>query len=325
MVTLKDVARETGFSIKTISRVVNQEKGVSPATQQIIGEAINRLGYTPHFQAMSLKSGRSRLVGVITGPLGLSVKTRKLFAIQRGLEREGIKSLLSCTDLSKAGGEEELLPFLGAIDGVICLNPPGENGYVPLLEKWGKAVLYVDGRSVHFPSIEIDRERGVLDAFSQLQSQYHRFIYFNGMGGKEEDSRLLGFRKFIDHLGDNKSGVVINGVKNDYTGGYHLGLEYDFCERKGQRTLVLCTNDQMAFGLLKSLYERKISVPESVGVLGFDGDDYGRFGYKSLATISQPVEEMGKLAVEILLNMLSGAKYGMRYTVQTEFTAGESA
>jgi DNA-binding LacI/PurR family transcriptional regulator len=300
MVTIKDIAKETNFSFKTVSRVINKEKGVSPLTKSIIEEAVIRLGYVMNPMAGSLKSGKTGMVGILSGSLNPSVKTAKLYAIQQGLERAGMQSLLSCLDLADREACENLSSFLRLVDGVIILNPPQKNHFEEIIKKNTKPILYVDGSSTIFPSIMINREWGVLDAFNQLQTKYNHFIYFNGMSAIQNDSRLVGYKKFTTSLNEPKTWQIIPIEGNNFRSGYSEGHKQMVALRKSEGTLILCTNDQMAFGLLKALYEHDISVPEHVGVLGFDGDEYGTYGFHSLATIKQPVEELGNLAVKVM-------------------------
>lgn len=322
--TIKDIARETGFSFKTVSRALNGEKGVSEKSATIIKKKAGDLGYVANSLAGSLKSGKTGLIGILTGPLGLGIKSKKLYAIQRELEDLGKKSLLSCSDLNPSSLSDSLPAFFSLVDAVIVLQPPDDPGLFTLLNQFNKPILLVDGFSDGMPSLTIDRERGVLEALSRLHNNYDRFIYLNSLPDRFYDGRYKGFRQFTSALDSTKESFIKKARGVTYEDGRLEGHLLDDSLFQGKRTLILCTNDQMAMGLMKGLYERGISVPEQAGVIGFDGDDYGPFLYKSLATVKQPVEELGVMAGEILENLLRGTAKRMVYSLTTRFVPGES-
>ncbi len=322
MVTIKDIARETGYSFKTVSRALNGEKGVSENTSRLILEKSESLGYVANTLAGSLKSGKTGLIGILTGQLGLGIKSSKLYAIQRELERSGKKSLLSCTDLEPEKLRETLPPLMSLVDGVIVLQPPNSASLNALLKGYGKPILLVDGYSRDLPSLTIDRERGVLEALSQLHSSYDTFLYLNSLPGRKEDGRYKGFVKFTSGLDPAKGSHIIPIEGFTFEEGYHLAIGMGNLDRG--RTLILCTNDQIAMGVMKAFYERNIPVPARAGIIGFDGDAYGPYIYRSLATVKQPVDELGKMTVEIMENLLRGTARRREFSLTTRFVPGES-
>jgi LacI family transcriptional regulator len=322
--TIKDIARETGFSFKTVSRALNGEKGVSEKSAMLIKKKAHDLGYVANSLAGSLKSGKTGLIGILTGPLGLDIKSKKLYAIQRELENLGKKSLLSCSDLDRVSLSETLPAFFSLVDGVIVLQPPNDPGLFSLLKQFAKPILLVDGFSDGIPSLTIDRERGVLEALSRLHNGYERFMYLNSLPGRFDDGRYRGFNQFTSAPEFSKEKIVKTVRGETFEDGRQEGHQLDDSLFKERRTLIFCTNDQLALGLMKGLCERGINVPGQVGVIGFNGDDYGPYLYKSLATVKQPVEELGLMTGEILENLLRGTAKRKVYSLTTRFVPGES-
>ncbi len=324
MITIKDIAEKTGFSYKTVSRALNGEKGVSEKSALLIKNTADEMGYVANPFAGGLKTGKTGLIGILTGRLGVGIKTDKLYAIQKSLEATGKRSILSCSDLTEASLKEALPSLLSLSEALVVLQPPDNEDLFRLLKGIEKPVLLVDGYSEGLPSLTIDREKGVLEALSLLHNRYDHFLYLNSMPGKTQDGRYKGFIRFTGGLSSEKSWEITPCVGDSFNNGYEGGKLIAPTLNREKRSLILCTNDKMAFGLMKAFYESGIDVPAQAGIIGFDGDRYGPFGYKSLATVKQPVDELGQMTVEILENLLRGTALRKEFPLTTQFVQGDS-
>ena len=324
MATIKDIALYTGFSFKTVSRALKGEKGVSEQSASRILKAAEELGYVANPFAGSLKSGKTGLIGILTGKLDMGIKTEKLYSIQKALSETGKQSLLSCSDLNISTLQKNLPSLLSLTDALVVLQPPHKKEIFNLLRKIGKPVLLVDGYSPGLPSLMIDRAKGVLEALSRLHALYDHFIYLNSMGSRINDGRYKGFTEFARGLNGSKTWEIITAGGVDFFHGYRHGKTLSPHMEKEKRTLIFCTNDQMAFGVMKAFYEDGVPVPDQAGIVGFDGDRYGPYGYRSLATVKQPVDELGRMTAEILENILRGTALRNEFSLTTQFVQGDS-
>ncbi len=304
--TIVDVAREAGVSHSTVSRVLNGRPSIKPETRTRVLAALERLGYAPNLSARSLAGGRLGVVGIVVLDLESSYITQVVRGVDAALADAGW-DLMLCTTHRREQRETSYVSRLsvGLVDGLLVLLPKRSDEYAEDLASRSFPFVLVDhSGSPLANSIVAANHTGGVQAIEHLASLGHRRI---GVitGDLDTDAgrdRLEGSRSAIERLDlDTDPALVVDG---DFLedGGYDgtkvlLGLEYP-------PTALLTGSDTAAFGALRAIADAGLVVPGDISVIGFDDIPEAALATPQLTTVRQPLVEMGRRAVEMLLAVI---------------------
>ena len=317
-VTIKDVAKEAGVSIATVSRIVNKQSGYGKATEMNVLAAIERLGYTPNALARGLVGRETKTIGVIMPKVSGLFSAKLLEGIEKKARSMGLSVFVSHTHVNEEHALKDLEVFKEKqVDGVIYisdeLTPPQED----LLMNMKIPVILVATRSmrVNFPFIKVDDEQAMYDGTTYLIEQGHREIAF--IGGENADAiagipRDRGFRKAMENakLSVNES-LIYYG---DYQFESGVAGMHAFLASGDPFTAVATVSDEAAIGVLSACWATGLSVPEDVSVMGYDNTKAAVMAIPPLTTISQPLGDMGIKAVEQLVKLKEHEDYQFMLT-----------
>lgn len=304
-IKLSDIAKETGFSVNTVSRVLRNDKKISEETSFLIQNKARELGYIPNALASGMRNSKSNIIGVISVDSSNTFFSSVIKGIEYCASKNGYHILLANTELSADKENEIIKMFLThKVAGIISIplfnnsierKELYKNLSVPyifagrylegfenhsilhsdynsqkeivnkLIKSGNKKILYIEGPDN--ASNTIVRKQGVLDAFEENNLKLSKEYIFSSSG----------------HIEDGYA--IINRA-------LHLGLEF---------SAVVCFNDLIAMGVLKSLYENNFKVPKDIEVFGFDNIYSSQFLQPSLSTVDVPKFRLGKLAMEELI------------------------
>lgn len=310
MITIKDVAKEAGVSIATVSRVLNNSPKVSEETKRKVLEAIQRLGYSPSVIARSLAK-KTLKTNVIS--IAVPFFTRDFFVeVLRGINNVISKSEYSIHlyNIEKIEDKEKVFSkeVFSRCDGMIMVSFNIQKKEADFLKEVRKPVVLVDSFHPDFPSVYVDNKKGAYMAVKYLITTGRRNIAF--VSGAIHDS--LGFmascRRYEGLLEALKeAGLDFNPRLHVQTGfslekGYRAGKT--LLERGIPFDAVFCTSDIQAIGVMSALVENGLKIPEDVAIIGFD--DIADARYLGLSTVRQPMLEMGEVGAKILLDLLLG-------------------
>lgn len=309
--TINDVARLSGVSKRTVSRVINSSPKVGKATRLKIQKVIDDLGYSPNTQARGLASSRSYLLGLIyDNPNVLYIDE-----VQRGVlstcREFGYELVVHPCDMHAETLTHEAVSFANRskLDGVIIMPPVSENN--DLATALGKAnVNYVRLASIDLDSAEhvvISDERSAAVAMAEyLVGLGHRRIgYITGPKGWESTrERLEGFCDGLEKHGCKQSGDMI--ARGAYT--FESGMESTrlLLANPEPPTAIFASNDEMAVGAINAAGEMGMKVPDDVSIAGFDDSILASRIRPTLTTIRRPVREMARLATTKLIAVIDG-------------------
>ncbi len=304
--TIKDVARESGVNISTVSRALNNGYGVSPETREHVLAIAGRLNYRPNRVARGLVTGRSHSLGLI-----LSDIRNPFFAdVARGAEdaaRAGNCDLVLCNSDLDAGKQMQYVRSLleKRVDGILMNS-------VTALSREQQAQLAASGVPIvllnrpetnrGFSTVCADNEAGgALAARYLLDLGHHKIAHLTGpkQHGNLSD-RTRGFVRTLRTAKSRVQPVVLHGAFT-FRGGAELAAK--LLEEHPEVTAVFAANDVMAFGVVRAALDRGLRIPEDLSLIGFDNIEFSSVMYPPLTTIHQPKYEMGKAAVEILLRL----------------------
>ena len=315
MVTIRDVAKLAGVSESTVSRVLSGSElaiRISDATRQRVLRVAEEMSYRPNPSARALRGKRTNLLGLIVREIDDPFFAQLIEVVSSVAKQKGYDLILG---YAKSDVEEALI-LSDALDprycdGLLLLGELGNTrDYHSYLAKIGRAhrlVTLCSGsqeRPGPSPSIRVDNRKGTLMALEYLASLGHRQIAF------VDGSRLgdLGERRetYCEFMGERFGGVpdgYVQSGSNSYEGGYQAteGL----LSLDSPPTAVLAADDTLAVGVLRAASEMGHEVPRDLSVVGFDDVKIAAYLQPALTTVRQPVEDMGKKAVELLLQLLT--------------------
>lgn len=304
-VTIMTVAAEAGVSMKTVSRVLNNEAHVRPGTREKVMEAVRALGYRPNTAARSLAGSRSYLIALIYDNPSADYVVGLQEGAMRACQAAGYSLLPHHYNPETPGSVSVFETRLqaGGLDGVIISSPLSER--VEVVQKIADAgvpmVLVGAGRVEGVTTVGIDDQAATRELANHLIACGHRRIgIVRGPPHHRSSSRReVGIR---DALRD--AGIAFDAslaMDGDYT--FSAGLDagrqlLDLPERPGA---IMAMNDHMAAGVLVAAHERRLSVPGDLSVTGFDDTSFAGLVWPPLTTIRQPLADIAERAVRSLV------------------------
>lgn len=304
---MADVARLAGVSHQTVSRVVNGQGNLRPATRLKVEEAIRQLGYRPNSAARALVTRRSGTIGVIGSKSGFWGPSSIHRTVQvAGREAGYFVSSVNVPDLTRAAVADAVDHLRDQdVEGIVLIAANDEALDVARAqEAVGIPVVVVEG-SPHQArwTVGVDQAAGAELATRHLLELGHTEIaHLAGpWGWTEARARLAGWQDAMHAAGLRPSAPL----EGDWTaaGGYAAGPAL---LARPEITAVFVANDQMALGLLRALWESGRSVPGDVSVVGFDDIPEAEFLVPPLTTVRQDFAAVGQRAIEILRTAIAG-------------------
>jgi DNA-binding LacI/PurR family transcriptional regulator len=318
-VTLEAVAREAGVSRATASRVLNNSPKVSPEVRRSVERAIARLGYVPNPAARSLVTRRSESVGVV-----ITEPTSRLFnepffpRLLRGISGELAARQLQLVLLmpENRADETRLEQYLlsGHVDGVILVSLHGDDPLPGDLMRQGIPVV-VGGRPAEGISasyVDVDNRDGARSAVRHLVAQGRRRIAT--IAGPADMAagldRLSGYRDGLDEAGLARDASLEAHADFSHEGG--LQAMRHLLETRPDLDAVFAASDVMASAAVSVLRAAGRAVPEDVAVIGYDDSPLSEASDPPLTSVRQPIEEMGRELVRLLVASTERASQATR-------------
>lgn len=306
--TIKDIAARTGLGLATISKYLNGGH-VLEKNQAAIEQAIEELDFQVNSFARSLKTKQSKTVGVVIPQLNNLFMTSIVTKIEETLRHYGY-GVIVCDTAKQKEREAEVIQFLlnKMVDGVILMATGTEAwGLEPVLKKKIPVVLIdrkVERLEGMLDMVLLDNFRAAYDSTSSLLRRGHRRIGI--LIGPEQiytsKQRLLGYKKAMEEAGIEVPDTWVRRTDFSMEAGYQHTVELITQEK--ELTAVFATNFEMTLGALLALKDQGCQVPEKVSLIGFDNRELARAMHPALTIVSQPVEEMGVRAAELLLRRM---------------------
>jgi DNA-binding LacI/PurR family transcriptional regulator len=302
--TIYDVAKHAGVSITTVSRMLNSPDKVTSITREKVLTVIDKLGFIPKAEARARAMQHTGRIGVITPFFTAPSFIQRLRGIAEILSPENYELVIYTVDSSNhLQGYLSSLPLTGNLDGLIILSLQVVDTEVRRLIEHGLPTVLIEYPHPRLSCVVIDDEEGGQMAASYLLGKGHRRIAFLGDTDLPEYSihpvslRLRGFRQALRKARIKLSETFVRLAP--YSQEQTRQVANELLSLSEPPTAIFAATDFQALGVLKAARELNIKVPEQLAVIGFDDLDMAE--YADLTTISQHLDESGRLAVEILL------------------------
>lgn len=306
--TIYDVAKRAGVSITTVSRMLNTPDKVNSETREKVLAAIDDLDFIPKAEARARAMQHSGRIGVISPFFTAPSFMQRLRGIAGTLSPENYELVVFTVDSNDhLQGYLSSLPLTGNLDGLIILSLPVNDSQVSRLIDHGLATVLIEYPHPQLNCVEIDDVEGGRMATSYLLKKGHRRIAFLGDTDLPEYSihpvslRLSGFRQALKAARIKLPETFVRLAP--YTQEQTRQVAKELLNLPDPPTAIFAATDFQALGVLKAARQLNIKVPEQLAVIGFDDLDMAE--YADLTTISQHLDESGRLAVEILLSQIS--------------------
>ncbi|HTY93364.1 MAG TPA: LacI family DNA-binding transcriptional regulator [Steroidobacteraceae bacterium] len=322
--TIRDVARELGISVATVSRALSRPELLRRETRERVLAAVEALGYRPNLLARGLRRGRTHAILAIVPNL-----SPFFLEILAGLE-EVARDAGFAVLLGSSGGdrkrEEACFDQVANVraDGVVLMTGSAPASYARGLRQLPPLVAVLEKLPGHrVPVIRTDHRIGAMTATRHLIELGHRRIaHIAGVPIPSTAQRLRGYREALAaaQLPDDAR-LVQTGNFTMPSGATAMQALLDL---DSPPTAVLCGNDEMAFGAVQALHRRGLAVPRDVSIVGFDDLNMAAFYNPPLTTVRIPRHEIGRRAAAELIELLAGREVTREAVLPTRLVIRES-
>lgn len=304
--TIRDVSRIAGVSIKTVSRVINNEKYVSAPTRARVEQVMADLAFQPSFAARALAGRRSHQIAIVCD----NPSAWYVYEIQHGTrlrcQRDGVRMIAQPYDRGSPSLVQDIVSLVDQVhpDGIV-LTPPVCDNLEVLSELKRRAIPFVRVQpGTHLllsSSTFINNERAAYEMTSHLLGLGHTrigFIVGDRTYAVSED-RLRGFERALRDAHMLADPALLREGHFDFCSG-SAATEW-FLALRNPPTAIFASNDEMAAGALAAAHRLGVEVPAQLSVAGFDDTSFASIVWPALTTVRQPVRALAEAAADLLL------------------------
>jgi LacI family transcriptional regulator len=305
----KEIAKLAGVSSATISRVTNNDPGVSVETADRVRKIIAKYGYVQNAIARSLKTANTKTIGFLIPDISNPIFPAVLTGIEALCVKNGYNLILQNTS-ENSGREAIALETLlkHRVDGLIAIIVDREGNQLERFSAMGIPVALIDRlpRSGEYDSVTIDNIGGVTQGVDYLVRLGHTKIAIIHGPTKISpcgEERLTGYLSAMNNAGLNIVKEYIVDGNSTEEGGFLCAKE--LMQLAKPPTAIFSVNNCMTMGSYKALAEARVKIPKEVSLLGFDDFSLAAYLSPPITLINRPTAEMGKIAMEMLLERLT--------------------
>lgn len=309
-ITIYDVAREANVSMATVSRVVNGNQNVKPATRKKVLECIERLGYRPNAVARGLASKRTTTIGVIVPDMSKSYYAELSRGIADVATMYEYNIIISNSDKSTSREVELFEDHLGKqVDGLIfmsdSISPEVRNEM-----KTANVPIVLAGTldfETNLPSVNIDHEQAAYDAVKRLIDNGHKRIAFVSGPFTRDINRVckrVGYVRALEEAGMPIDESMIIETDNTYDEAYESWKPLrDLRERRP--TAVMTTSDEVAVGIMNGVRDEGLRIPEDLEIICFQHSNLARIVRPQLTSVVVPLYDLGAVSMRLLTKLIN--------------------
>jgi DNA-binding LacI/PurR family transcriptional regulator len=307
-VTLEEIAKATGFSVPTVSRVLsNSNHPVSPATRQRIIEVAKAMGYKPNIAARSLRTDQTNTIGTIVDDILSPFTPPIVRGIQDHLKPFDYLSLIVNSDWDPEVEQDAINTLLSRpVDGIIFVEY-SHFAVNETLEQSNKPYVFVHrlfGSTIKNSIVPDDYYGATLAVRHLINLGHRRIAYINGPEGwHTSQQRLAGYQDELLTKELDSDPALIQPGDWEFEGGNAAAKNLLALDQIP--TAIFAANDLMALGAICAIQDAGLNVPKDIAIVGYDNRNFARIFRPRLSTVSLPVYEMGRTAAELLLKQIA--------------------
>ncbi len=304
-ITIKDVAREVGVGIGTVSRVLSGHPNVSQRTRERVLEAVARLDFTPNRLARDFARGRTQTIGVMVPSLSIYYFLEILRGVEQSVSENDYSLIIYNAD--RPGRALEHLNFLAKnrrVDGLVVIALAGESEWP---QQFPLPVVSVDAEVPAVVTLSLDHEEGMYLATRHLIDLGHRRVAFvdrpqDPSSGAMTESRRRGYDRACAENSLIIPDTYARVADFSWQGGHEVTKE--LLTLPDRPTAIAFSSDMQALGAMRAVRELDLTVGEDVAITGYHGVEVAEIA--GLSTVSVSAYDMGKTATDVLIRLLSG-------------------
>ncbi len=313
-ITILDIAKELGITFSTVARALNDHPAISATTKKSVREMADRLGYQPNKVASSLRSGKTKIIGVLVPRLDVSFFSSVVHGIESVMNEQGYTILLYQSKESIKQEQKGIDTFLRSrVDGIIAsisLETEDNGGFCEIRDR-NIPLAFFDRIPVGLdvPSVTNDDYRGGFMATEQLiKAGYRRIVHINQYRNINIfNERLRGYRDALKAYGLPLDDTLI--IKGDFSLAFGQRCVADLLARSVDFDAVFTLEDYTAMGVVQALKEAGKRVPDDVGVVGFANESFTSLVSPTISTVDQCTVRMGEEVARLFLKLLKKGDY----------------
>jgi DNA-binding LacI/PurR family transcriptional regulator len=309
-ITIRDVARQAGVSVATVSRYINDTAPVSEPVGERIAEVLSRLKYVPHTAARQLATQKMMAIGLLLNNVYNDFFGILLYGIESEVQQGGYNLLVATSRPDRRRGS---YPALGAhnVDGLLVFADSLGDDELKALHAQNLPIVLIHRSSpkgLNIPSVTVENKAATFQLVDHLITKHNRkrILFMRGPLGQEDSYwREQGYREAMEK----------HGIKFDSSfilaGDFQREVAYESMQKflsgsgKGKFDAVFTGDDSAAIGVMDALETAGLRVPQDISVAGFNDSHHSGFLNPPLTTIKAPTHEVGRIAAKNLINQIN--------------------
>ncbi len=303
-VNIYDVAKRSGLSVVTVSRVINNASSVRQYNRDKVLQAMKELGYDPNFAARSLAKGKTGIIGLVLPVLNDDFFNEVVEEINSRLIDYNYFLSLSLEERSESAQVSNYLFHQRRVDGIILLSPLFEDEYIDELKRRKIPFVLLDNQKMQSSAsaVLVDNYKGGFMATQHLLDLGHKKIAFISGTNRYLSNweRKRGYEEALKNAGLKP--YAIAGEHFDIAEGYKVTSGW--LDAGCVPTAIFAADDNIMLGAYDAIRERGLMVPDDISLIGYDDDTISSEVYPYFSSVRQPGTEMGRKAVEILMQLI---------------------
>lgn len=309
-ITIKDVARQAGVSVATVSRYINDTAPVSEPVGKRIAEVLNRLQYQPHAAARQLATQKMMAIGLLINSIYNDFFGLLLYGIEELVQGKGYNLLVATSQPERHKGS---VPALGVhnVDGLLVFADSLSENELKEMHKRKLPMVLIHRSSpegLDIPSVTVENKAATYQIIDHLISKHgrKRIIFMRGKVDQEDSYwREVGYRDALnDHGIKFDANLVLPG---DFERDVAFLSMREFLKKPKHKQFdaIFTGDDSAAIGVMEALDQGGLRIPQDVSVVGFNDSSSSSFLNPPLTTIKAPTHEVGRIAARNLFNLIN--------------------
>ncbi|MFC3418663.1 LacI family DNA-binding transcriptional regulator [Salinicoccus hispanicus] len=311
MITINDIAKQAGVSRTTVSRVINNTGYVSEKARKRVMDVIGETGYVPSQHAKSLRTKKTKIIGVILPKISTDTSSRTVNGMTEVFEAVGYQILLTSTNLDKQKEIEHLKLLQNRqVDGIILIATNTSQELLDEIKVSKVPVVVIGQEMADVPSVIFDDYAAARQMTQLMIKKGHRRIGYIGVDEEDRSVGMLRKQGYVDVMAEHGLHMEDAWMQN---GDFSIDSGYEAMKRmmlasSGDLDGVFAATDRMALGAWKYIKGQGLVIPDDIAVAGIGSSETSRFIEPALTTIEYEHAQAGVESARIMLQVLQGEK-----------------